>query len=264
MLPPTRPCTFLSARVALVFGLFACAPVVAQVRYEGLAYPAGGGGLVYREVHWLYRDGAVDARLVLYRCPDGRAFARKTLREVAGASAPDFEFVDARSGLREGVRSRGAMREVFHRDGAGTRERVGAIPKVQGLVIDAGFDRFVQLHWARLERARVTAPFLVPSRLQAVEIRVGDAVEARERGRPVRRMRMELTGWRGFVVPTIELTYDAADRRLLRFVGPGTIRDARGRLQMLRVEFPSTPVAGVPAAEVAAAKREALVAACDR
>lgn len=249
-------------RAVFVAGLFACAPVVAQVRYEGLAYPAGGGGLVYREVHWLYRDGGVDARLVMYRCPDGRAFARKTLREVAGPSAPDFEFVDARSGYREGVRSRGGTREVFYRDRAGAREVARPLPKAAGLVVDAGFDRFVQAHWARLGRGQVTAPFLVPSRFQTVDIRVGDATEARERGRPVRRMGMVLAGWRGLVVPRIELTYDVAERRLLRFTGPGTVRDARGRLQMLRVEFPAAPVAGVPAAEIAAARHETLVQAC--
>lgn len=249
-------------RVALVLGLSACAPVVAQVRYEGLAYPAGGGGLVYREVHWLYRDGGVDARLVMYRCPDGRAFARKTLRDVAGPSAPDFEFVDARSGYREGVRTRGASREVFHRDGAGAREVARPLPKAPGLVIDAGFDRFVQAHWPRLDRGRITAPFLVPSRFQTVDIRVGDAVEARERGRAVRRMAMVPAGWRGFVVPKIELTYDVADRRLLRFTGPGTVRDARGRLQMLRVEFPQAPVTGVPQAEIAAAKQAPLASSC--
>ena len=40
----------------------------------------------------------VARRLVLYRCPDGRAFARKTVVERPAAQAPDFDFEDARDG----------------------------------------------------------------------------------------------------------------------------------------------------------------------
>jgi hypothetical protein len=251
-------------RIALPLLLAAAPAVAAQVRYEGTAYAASGTKVLYRETHWLYRDGGAGARLVLYRCPDGRAFARKTMRDVPNAVAPDFEFVDARLGYREGVRTRGGLREVFHRESRSAPLVTRPLPPVRGLVIDAGFDRYVVDHWARLETGRVTAPFLVPSRFRALDFRIGDAVDARESGRAVRRFRMTLAGLLGVALPPIELTYDVAGRRLLRFRGPGTVRDARGRLQALRVEFPDAPTAtGVTTAEIQSAGRTPLATSCD-
>jgi hypothetical protein len=200
---------------------------------------------------------------VLYRCPDGRPFARKTMRESSDPIAPDFDFVDARLGYREGVRSRGGAREVYHRAGPRAAWTVRPLPAARGLVIDAGFDRYVRADWSVLERGRVTAPFLVPSRFRSLDFRIGDAVDGRERGRAVRRFRMALAGLVGMALPSIELTYDIADRRLLRFRGPGTVRDERGRLQTLRVEFPEPPMeTGVTTAEIQAALRAPLVASC--
>ncbi|TWQ62469.1 hypothetical protein FQJ92_23340, partial [Xanthomonas vasicola] len=46
----------------------------AVTRVDGDAFDGDSGALRYRESHWLLDDGG---RLVLYRCPDGRAFARK-------------------------------------------------------------------------------------------------------------------------------------------------------------------------------------------
>lgn len=243
----------------------AVTPVAASpLRYEGVAYPASGARPLYRETHWLYRDGDAGARLVLYRCPDGRAFARKTMRETPTAIAPDFEFIDARLGYREGVRRRGGTREVFHREAHDAPLVARPLPAARGLIVDAGFDRYVTANWARLEQGRATAPFLVPSRFRALDFRIGDAVDARESGRAVRRFRMSLAGVLGIALPSIELTYDIAERRLVRFRGPGTVRDSRGRLQSLRVEFPVPPTAtGVTAAEIQAAMRASLVTSCD-
>lgn len=251
-------------RLVLPLLAVATAPsAAAQLRYEGVAYAASGTTVVYRETHWLYRDGDAGARLVLYRCPDGRPFARKTMREVPDAVAPDFDFVDARLGYREGVRTRDGRREVFHREGASAPLLVRPLPAVPGLVIDAGFDRYLVGQWSRMATGRVTAPFLVPGRFRAIDFRIGDAVDARESGRAVRRFRMALAGLLGMALPPIELTYDIAERRLLRFRGPGTVRDARGRLQALRVEFPESPTTtGVTPAQIQAAARAPLAASC--
>lgn len=255
---PARPMFVLLVALALP-----TAQAAAPVRYEGQAFAARGGALLYRETHWLYRDGGVPARLVLYRCPDGRPFARKAMREVAGPLAPDFDYLDARTGHREGVRTREGRREVFHRRSAGARLETRPLQATPGLVVDAGFDAYVRSNWTRLGRGGVAVPFLLPSRFEAVGFRLDAAGTATEGGRPVRRLRMSLDGLLGRALPAVELTYDAATRRLLRFQGLGSVRDARGRLQSVRVEFPQPPVtAGVDAGEIAAASGAALVASC--
>ncbi len=47
----------------------------------GNAYAPASGKLMYTESHWLYDDSGNPSRLVLYRCPDGKPFARKLVRD---------------------------------------------------------------------------------------------------------------------------------------------------------------------------------------
>ena len=255
--PPIR-----AAVPALVVLLALPIAACAQQRHEGVARTPDGTAVAYRESHWIYRDGAAPARLVLYRCPGGAAFARKTVREGADPTAPDFDFIDARTGYREGVRTRGAEREVFWQESAASRMATRRIQLGKGTVVDAGFDAWVRSRWAGLAGgAGQVAPFLVPSRLRAYDVRVAPAGEAVEAGRPVRRLRMRLAAWFGFALPDVVLTYDARDRRLLRYEGLGVVRDAKGRPMPVRIDFPSAPV---PAGrgEIDAAARQALVTRC--
>ena len=66
--------------ILLPLALAMARQAMAIEHYEGLAYEKKSGKLLYRESHWL-QEGQ---RLVLYRCPDGKPFARK---KVLGSSA---------------------------------------------------------------------------------------------------------------------------------------------------------------------------------
>ena len=137
-------------RAMLVCALSLPPVIHAAQRHEGIARDTRGE-LVYREVHWRYRDGDATARVVLYRCPDGRAFARKHMRDSPDSTAPTFDFVDARTGYREGVRVRGAGREAFWQPRAGAATVGHPLPAGPGLVIDAGFDVYVQANWSAID-----------------------------------------------------------------------------------------------------------------
>lgn len=249
-------------RAALILLLAASAPLAAQQRYEGTAHAPGSGAVLYREAHWLYRDGGTPARLVLYRCPSGAPFARKIVRERGGAIAPGFDFEDARTGYREGVRERSGRREAYVQESAGAPLRARPLDLPADTVIDAGFDAYVRRHWDALADARGrVVPFLIPSRARAYDMRIAAAGDARDAGRQVRRLRMRLAAWFGFALPDVVLTYDVRERRLLRFEGVGSIRDGRGRNQAVRIEFPDAPAATSQSA-VDAAARQPLVARC--
>lgn len=225
--------------------LTACPPAMANAdiqRQEAQAYARKGGALVYRESHWRYRQDEGARRLVLYRCPDGRAFARKMVIERRRAQAPDFEFEDARDGYREGVHSGPRGRVVYVRPGAtaAPKERALAVP--DDGVIDAGFDASVRLHWTTLRAGReVTQPFLLPSRMAFMPVRLTPGGPTSWEGIPAQRMTMRLDRWYGFVAPTMQLTYATADQRLLEFAGIATIRDVRGEHRDVRIVFPDAP-----------------------
>ena len=239
------------------------APANADIlRQEATAYARKSDTVVYRESHWRYRQDGAARRLVLYRCPDGRAFARKTVVERGAAQAPDFDFEDARDGYREGVRSGDRGRVVYVRASSDARTREEVVPVPAGAVIDAGFDASVRLHWEALRAGRdVTHPFLLPSRFAFVPVKPDPGPVVRWNGIPAQRMSMTLDRWYGFVAPTMQLTYANADQRLLEFAGIATIRDRRGRHQDVRIVFPQ-PAAPADARALRDALATPLVRQC--
>ena len=195
----------------MIAALCAAFPVKAAEHYEGDAYAPGNGRLLYRESHWRDQGAGVDTRIVLYRCPDGTAFARKRIRVVPNAQAPDFVLVDARYGYSEGVRSKGDAREVFVRANKTAAERVAPIRIQAETVIDAGFDAFVRTHWDALSGTRATPlSFVVPSRLAALDFNVrridGETID----GHAVRRFRLALASWYGGLLPHIDSSTTSA------------------------------------------------------
>jgi len=94
-----------SLLLSLVLLLCPVLPAAAQqvLRQEGRAYAPADGRLLYRETHWLQGPPTARSRLVLYRCADGRAFARKWMTPQGSPQTPDFAFEDARNGYQEGL-----------------------------------------------------------------------------------------------------------------------------------------------------------------
>jgi len=262
---PQGPRHTLAGRCAALWLLAALMfPAAAQDRhYTGIAYAEDGQTVRYREEHWLFRDAGVPTRLVLYRCPSGEPFARKLLRERGEAAAPEFDFLDARDGYREGVRRQGNGWLVYVRKREGAPLDTGLLEPRPDMVIDAGFDAFVREHWADLAgTARLGIAFVVPSRLDYLDLRLGSARDTRLGDVAVRQLRLSLGGLLGALAPTIDLTYAADGRRLLRFEGVSNIRDSRGHSQRVRIEFPPSLERPADRAQIAAAESAALVARC--
>lgn len=230
-------CTNRIAACAAVFCLATIgdADAAALLREEARVLAADTGRLLYRETHWR-APGTSPTRWVLYRCADGKPFARK---RVAGGTpaSPDFSLEDGRDGYREGVRSASGKRAVFVREpGRAETSRTLAVPA--GGVIDAGFDAAVRRHWPALMRGEaVRLQFLVPSRKRFYPVQVRRAGATEWNGIQAERLHMRLDAWYGFAVPDVALVYGRDDRRLLEFAGTGNVRDARGRNPQVRVVF---------------------------
>jgi hypothetical protein len=205
----------------------------------------------------------VAAGLVLYRCPDGSPFARKHLRSVNGAQAPDFELLDARNGYEEGVRSDGAERLVFVRADARAGRRSAPLDGGSDLVVDAGFDAFVHDQWGALKGAAASVEFVVPSRLEALRFQVRRVGEERIGGRLTQRFRLSLASWYGGLLPHIDVVYDDATHRLLRYEGISNVRDAKARNVSVRIEFPPQEHdSRASAADIEAAAAAPLTGTC--
>lgn len=233
------------------------APAATLSLIEGDARDPASGALLYREQHLLQRDGERPLqRLVLYRCADGRAFARKTVHYDGPPQAPQFELDDARFGYREGYRDgRG-----FARRQAGARERDAAIDADDALVVDAGFDEYVRARWPRLVAGEtLRLDFLVPSRLSRYGFKLRHVRDETVFGEPARVFRLGLSGLLGWLAEPIEVSYRERDRRLLRFEGMSNIRRDPDDNFVARIEFPPAREQPADPARWQAALAEPLV-----
>ena len=231
--------------------------------YRGEARDAAGR-LIYIEQDFV-RDGGA-RRLTLYRCPDGLPFARREDDARGGNStAPDFALDDAQTGYREGVRrNTDGTRSVSVRMNRASDEKSAPVPITRHLVIDAGFNAFVIRHFdALLSGATLPVEFLVPSRLKTIGFKIMRIEDTGAAARGEVAFRLELGGWFGFLLPHIDVLYDAHTRVLRRYVGLSNLRDARGDNLKVRIDFPPSQARrNIPRAELAAAQDAALDGRC--
>lgn len=233
----------------------------AAENYRGDAYALEDGRLLYRESHYLFDADGMQQRVVLYLCPDGRAFGRKTIRDEGDPQAPDFAMFDARTNYREGVRHKDGKREDYVQRGADQGEKSEPLQVSADGVIDAGFDVYVRKHWNELVQGKtLQLPFLVPSRGVFYTFKLASVADASTPQKLA--VRLSLGAWYAFLAPSIDVVYDRTTRRLLQFTGLSNIRDVHLKNYNVRIEFPqaSHPVTQ---AEIEAAKTRVLTATCD-
>ena len=230
----------------------------ADYTFTGFAHDLDTGALLYVETHAVSSAGSPgEQRVVLYRAGEGATpFARKHLRYGADRARPDFDFDDRRSGYAESATRDAQGFVVVARAGAQARAGRTQLRTDAIGVIDAGFDEFVRAHWSQLQRGdSLAAPFLVPSRLAAVNFRVRRVAGARLDDAEASVIRLSVSGPLGWFLPDIDVSYRDRDRRLLRYRGLTNIRDAAGELICAQIDFPDS---GVVTGEVDLARLRAL------
>ena len=237
---------------------------LAAQAYDGYAYALGSHRLLYQETHWLYSENGAEHRLVLYSCPDGIPFARKSINAAPGAATPDVDLFDGRGGYHEGVRTLDGRRQVFEQASTRATERRAALTSPPNAVIDAGFDAFVREHWDALSRTGISpVPFLVPSALDYLNLSARPLRDDDSQGADLRWFRLSLASWYGFVLPHIDLAYDKQTHQLREYRGVSNIRDGNGRNLSVTIQFPpSGRRADVGAAEVDQAAHRPLTGRC--
>ena len=249
----------IAGMLAILAAFSSAHGAAAAESFAGDAYDLSSGALLFREAHYRYTADGMPQQLVLYRCPDGRPFARKVSHEDGNAQAPDFELIDARLNYHEGVRRRGNQREVYVQRTADLPEQAQPLAVPADGVIDVGFDEFARRHWDELASGKtLSLPFLVPSRRVFYSFKAKQDAAA---STTTLTVRLSLGAWYAFLVPHIDVIYDRASRRLLRYEGLSNIRNTAGKSFNVRIEFPRTP-ASATQEQIDAALSAPLTASC--
>jgi hypothetical protein len=217
----------------------AMTPTDGYVSYSGTASALHAAQFLYGERDVLhYQGGRLTERIQLYTCRDGSAFARKLVGDQ-DPLAPDFALSDAANGMQEGIRGEAGARIVYFRASASDAERSAPVPRVDGLVSDTGFDEFVRRNWTRLmSGAPVTVRFLVPSRLQDYSFQAQHLRSSAVGGVPAESFRLRLSGFWGWFLPGIDVSYSAGDHQLVRYEGLSDLRNSAGDNFKTAIEFP--------------------------
>lgn len=231
----------LSRAILLLVAILLANEANANIRFEeGVARdPANQRGL-YKEQHWIrFNELQPTERLVVYRCMDGTAFARKRVNYQPSAQAPAFEFVDARKGFVEGLRYKQNKAALWFRP-PGTAAEKNAFLVVKNLVADAGFNEFIRLNWPKLRTGKaLPLNFAVPTRLQAYKFNLKQVGESQFAGAPAVTYQLKIAGLLSLIADPIEVTYDKSSRRLLRFQGLSNLRDDAGEFDLMaQIDFP--------------------------
>ena len=218
----------------LLSGLLLCSTANASLQFEeGIARDPENLRMLYKEQHWIrFSDLVPVERLVLYRCMDGTAFARKRVNYRPSVQAPAFEFVDARKGYGEGLRYKQNQAALWYRP-PGTAPEKNALLAVKNLVADAGFNEFIRLNWLKLRAGKaLPLQFAVPTRLQAYKFNLKQTTESLFAGAPAVTYQLKIAGLLSLIADPIEVTYDKASKRLLRFQGLSNLRNDEGQFDL--------------------------------
>jgi hypothetical protein len=253
----------LSALLLSLAALSAGTPTGPIRQYTGIARAAPDARVLYREVHYLFDSADGPREIVLYRCPDGRPFARKWL-DTRTPQAPDFAFRDARSGYREGVRTQAGQRVVYvHKVGA-KKTRSTPLPMVPTPVIDSGFDAFVRAHWDALAAGQtLKLRFLVPSRLKFLDFAIARRHDPDAARQGLMVLRLRLDSWLAFALPHIDVGYARDTHRLRWFRGLSNLRDIHGENLTVVLRYPpDLRETDVPAERLRTAREAKLDGRC--
>lgn len=217
--------------------------VNAQDNYvvAGSAYSLENNQLLYRELYTPLDENK--SVRVDYVSPEGNTFASKTLVYQGELFQPSFNFEDSRDKEFLSARFEGARLVLTH--GIDGSQNQKTIMDNANMVIDAGFDAYIQLNWDKLVAGkRLQFNFALPNRLSSVQLEVRQIKPAespvydKDYGRDWIYFRIapakKITSL--FTDP-INLAYEPNGKYLMRFHGRSNLDDDQGAPVDVRIEY---------------------------
>ena len=233
---------FLNFTAVATFSLLSFA-AAAQPQYAvtGKAYDIDTNQLLYVEMYTPIsenREVTVD-----YAKPDGAVFATKVLIYSGEPTQPEFEYKDQRDKERLAANFN-IGRLILAYDQEGYKQEKEIMETV-GLVIDAGFDAYIQQEWDKLvDGKKVHFSYTLPYRLSTIKLRARQITADKS---PLFNADSPAS-WRYFVIEPaskfvsifsdpIHLAYESQGKYLMRYYGRSNVDSDDGGTWDVRIEY---------------------------
>lgn len=228
---------------ALMVGATLSLSASAEKNYvvAGSAYNLENNQLVYRELYTALDENK--SVTVDYVSPQGDIFASKTLVYQGESFQPTFELLDNRDNEYTAAQFQGARLVLSHGKGTAVNEKV--IFDNARLVIDAGFDSYIQLNWDQLGAGkRLKFEFALPTRLSTIQLEVRK-IKAAESPLNDKDSDSDWVYFRiapakafiSFFSDPIYLAYNPNGKYLMRFYGRSNLDNNAGQPVDVRIEY---------------------------
>ncbi|MFD2228770.1 hypothetical protein [Alkalimarinus sediminis] len=214
--------------IAMLLSVSAWSHSSSILEFEGRAYDAKTDKFIYLEKHRVTLDseGNYASSDVQYVDEKGDVFAAKQVNYEFSRTAPSFSFHDYRNDTRVEVKNQQQRIKLISKNGAAEITKSLPVSEEKGLVVDAGFDRFIYENWDRLLNQRdVSFAFLAISRAMFVNL---DVSETRRTEESVVYTVKPSNFFLSLLVEPIELTYSINSQRLVQFEGLTNIAKSEG------------------------------------
>lgn len=236
--------------IARLFGWFsgfvlmaAVLPAFAEKTYvvAGTAYDLVSNQPVYRELYTALDEN--QSVTVDYFSPDGNLFATKVLTYQGEYFQPGFELQDNRDNEFVSARFQGARLILSHGKKGKVNEKV--VMDNARLVIDAGFDSYIQINWDQLNAGkRLKFEFALPMRLSTIQlearkIKAADSpLNDRDLGADWVHFRIApAKAFVSFFADPIYLAYNPNGKYLMRYFGRSNLDNDAGDPVDVRIEY---------------------------
>jgi len=200
----------------------------------GKAYKQNTSTLLYTEKHFLTDS---NAKLVVYYEPTGEEFARKTLDYSLNPTTPMFKQINQRSGesVEVSLVEQNTLSIAYQK----TQDKPlnnSRIPLQRSLVVDAGFDNFINQYWHKLiAREALDFDYLLPTRGRTISLTISTTdCEKNFECFEIYPTNAALN----LVVKNLKLQYHVKTKQLYTFKGRGNIADHRGKYRCAYLLYP--------------------------
>ncbi len=202
-------------------------------QFQGTAWRPDGS-VAYQERHTRQvADGRLQITTTEYRGPTGTLIATMVSDYRRSVAMPTYDFIDHRTGYREGLRHADGAYVIYHQS-PGKPEETASVQPDEALFSCQGWHYYLVDNLDVLSREKIGLRLILPSELRAYRFEVG---QSRSDGRRIEAY-LTLQNWfLRLFAPRLRLVYDREQRALIEYEGISNILDEAGKRQSVRITY---------------------------